>query len=197
MTMLAEAQKAFANIPMEFRAGGNDYMYELQQAAEAFDKFAGQVTHEMEQRREEEREEALLACREQDKVIEDIDLKISRAQDLAYRADSEMRGAELVLRAARDSRPTRFPLKAEIAAWEASVANAMHGFDKAQEKLGRKNGIVEAYRRELQQAKAKLQELQAKEFSLRSKQEQQDLMRRGMDPFSRELGLVGERVMGR
>jgi hypothetical protein len=197
MTMLHEAQKAFANIPKEFRAGGNDLMYQLQEAAEAFDKYAGQVTQEMEQRREQEREEVLLACKEQDKLIEEIDLKISRAQDLAYRAESEMRGAEMVLRAARDSKPTRFPIRAEIAAWEASVASAIKGFDEAQEKVARKNGIVEGYRRELQEAKAKMQELQAKEFSKRPTQEQQDLTRRGMDPFSREFGLVGERIMGR
>lgn len=197
MSMEHEVYKAFLTIPKEFRDRGNDCMYQLQEAAKAFDVFATQAAQEGVQRREEEREEALLACKQQDELIEEIDKKITRAQLFADSANSGMRAAELALRAARDAKPTRFPLRAEITAWEQSVAMATEAFDKAQDKFQRKNGIVESFRIELRQAKDKLQELEAKEFALRSREEQQELTRKGLGPLSRDLGFVGERVMGR
>jgi chromosome segregation ATPase len=191
MSMEKEAYKAFAEIPKEFHERGNDCMYQLQEAAKAFDEFAGQVAQEVTQRSEQRREEAVRAIRKQQDLIDEIQKELWPAEDRSNAAYQDLSAAHLQLRAALESKPTLYPLKEEIAAWEEAVQMARATVEQAEQDTRVASQAPLGVLSRLRAAKAQLQDLMDKEFALRPQKEQKDLISRGMAPVNSQLGLMG------
>jgi hypothetical protein len=131
----------------------------------------------------QQHEEAIRACRKQLKVIEQIELDVWPAHVRDVNAQNALRTAGVALSAALDSKPTRFPLKQEIAAWERAVQMAREGVAEANAVQGR-----------LQQARERMHELEAKEFELRPEQERETAVQEGLAPVAVSHGLQGKSI---
>lgn len=191
MSMLSEALKACAAIPKEFRERGNDCMHQLREAAAAFDEFAGQVNQELTQKDAQQHEDAIRACRKQLKVIEKIEEEAWPAHVAVVNADNALIAANTALNAALDSKPKRWPLPEEIAAWERAVQMAREGVDEAEKDARLVGTGPQSVQARLQEARNRMQELEVKEFELRPKQEQEAALRQGFAPVGISHGLRG------
>lgn len=117
-------------------------------------------------------------------VIEQLENELIPAQIRVENAEAELRGAGSAVQAAVDSKK-RYANRAEIAEWQRKVGRAQKAYDEAEKGVrvvapGPQNVLMRQ-----QQARIRLQELEAKEFALRPIAEQRDLTRRGQDPLSR------------
>ena len=166
-------------------------MYQLLEAAKGFDVFANQVEQEVRQRYEHDQEEARRAVRRQMDLIEEIQKELWPAEDRSNAAYQDLSAAHLQLRAALESKPTRYPLKEEIAAWEEAVQMARATVEQAEQDTRVASQAPVGVLSRLRAAKAQLQDLMDKEFALRPQKEQKDLISRGMAPVNSQLGLMG------
>jgi hypothetical protein len=158
-------------LPKDLRERGKELMWALEDPANAFDAFIDEANKELDQRREQEHDEAIVACRRQDELIAELEQKIFRSIQVKEKDDAAMHAALSELNAIQNSKPTRFPLKEETAAWEKSVEKAQRRFDKLEAEARLSSGGESYHRGELQKARVRLQELSEKEFNLRPKQE--------------------------
>jgi hypothetical protein len=191
MSILSEALKACAAIPKEYRDRGNERICQLKEAAAAFEEFAGQVNQELTQKDAQKREEAIRACRKQLKVIEQIQEEAWPAHVAVVNANNAVSAANTALHAALDSKPKRYPLKEEIAAWESAVQMAREGVAEAEQAALMVSNGPQRVQARLQEARNRMQELEIKEFDLRPKQEQETAMLQGLAPVGVSHGLQG------
>jgi predicted trehalose synthase len=172
LTVLQYASRDFMALPKDLRQRGQNLMWELEKSAEAFDAFIAEVKQELEQRRDEAHEAAVRAVRKQMEAVEAAEQKVEKAEFAAQAARNALSTANAQLHVALASKPKRFPLKEETAAWEAAVQMARDIHAKCEQKALEANSWPMNVRGELAQAQFTLRELEEKEFELRPKQEQ-------------------------
>jgi hypothetical protein len=109
-------------------------------------------------------------------------------------ARNELSTAGAMLRMALSSKPKRYPLKEELAAWDDSVQKAREHCEKLEQKALQYGALPQTARQALAQAQYTLRELEVKEFELRPKEEQETALRTGSAPVAVSHGLQGERA---
>jgi chromosome segregation ATPase len=171
MTMLNEAYKAFSTIPKEFKDRGSDCLYQLQEAATAFDAFAEQVKQELEQKREDAHDKAIRACRSQLKAIEELDATIVRTEERFREAESSFSGARLALSSATNTALPRYAVKEEIAARDRAIEQAQQLLAKAEDKFTTVNGSLTTLRMRRRDLQQHLALLEGEEYDLRPETE--------------------------
>jgi DNA repair exonuclease SbcCD ATPase subunit len=194
ITVFNAAVSQFTALPKEYRQRGQECMRALQESAEAFDAFVAEVKQELEQRRAEDHEAAVRAIRQQMEVVEEVAQKVSKADDRAMAMRNELTTAGTMLRMALDSKPKRYPLKEELAAWEDAVQKAREHCEKLEQKALQYGALPQSARQALAQEQYTLRELEVKEFELRPQAEQETAMRTGFAPVAVSHGLQGERT---
>ena len=177
ITVLQHASRDFMALPKDLRERGQECMWELQKSAEAFDAFIAEVKQELEQRRDEEHEAAVRAIRKQMEVVEAAQQRVEKAEDKSIHAGNALSTAGAMLRMAIDSKPSRYPLKEELAAWEDAVQKARDNYEKAEQKALQAGAQPMTARQALAQAQFELRELEGKEFELRPASEQKSAFR--------------------
>jgi hypothetical protein len=194
ITVFNAAVSQFTALPKEYRQRGQNLMSELQQAAQAFDAFVAEVKQELEQRRDEAHEAVVRAIRKQMEVVEEVQQRVWKAENKAVDARNALTTAGTVLRMALDSKPKRYPLKEETAAWEDAVQKAREICEKLEQKALQTDAVPMHVRGDLAQEQYTLRELEVKEFALRPKEEQETALRTGFAPVAVSDGLQGERA---
>jgi hypothetical protein len=172
LTVLQYASRDFMALPKDLRQRGQNLMWELEKSAEAFDAFIAEVKQELEQRRDEDHEAAVLAVRKQMEVVEAAEQKVEKAEFRAMAARNELSTAGAQLRLALNSKPSPYPTKPEIAVWEDAVQMARDIYEKLEQKGLEAGALPQTARQALAQEQYTLRELEEKEFELRPKQEQ-------------------------
>jgi hypothetical protein len=173
MTIYQNALAVFTRLPKDLRDRGQELMWALEDPATALDTFMDEANKELEQRKDQDHTDALLECRKQDKVIAEIEQEIYSCEIQRQKDENAIQTAVSAVTAAKNARPSRFPLKEELAAWEKSVARAERIYDEKEAQARLSGSRPASLRNDLQRARALLQELSEKEFNLRPKQEAQ------------------------
>jgi glutamate synthase domain-containing protein 2 len=194
ITVFNAAVSQFTALPKEYRQRGQECMRTLQESAEAFDVFLAEVKQELEERRAVEHEAAVRAIRQQMEVVEEVQQKVEKAEFRAMTARNELSTAGAQLRMALDSKPKRYPLKEELAAWEDAVQKAREICERLEQKAIQTGALPQSARQALAQEQYTLRELEVKEFELRPQAEQETAMRTGFAPVAVSHGLQGERT---
>jgi hypothetical protein len=194
ITVFQHAAREFTALPKDVQQRGQNLMWDLQQAAQAFDGFIAEVKQELERRRDEEHEAAVRAIRQQMEVVEEVEQRVWKAESKAVDARNALTTAGTMLRMALDSKPKRYPLKEELAAWEDAVQKAREHCEKLEQKASQTDAVPMNVRGDLAQAQYTLRELEVKEFALRPQAEQETAMRTGFAPVGVSHGLQGERT---
>jgi hypothetical protein len=177
ITVFQHAAREFVALPKDIQQRGQNLMWELERTTQAFDAFIAEVKQELERRRDEEHEATVRAIRKQMEVVEAAVQRVEKAEDKSMHAGNALSTAGAMLRMAIDSKPSRYPLKEELAAWENAVQEARDNYAKAEQKALAAGALPMTARQVLAQAQFELRELEGREFELRPASEQKPAFR--------------------
>jgi len=171
MKVIHTAISQLSELPKPYHERGNQLIAKFQQQVIAFDEFLASAKVEIEQQREEAHEKALRACRKQLEIIEETDRSINSAQDRVHNKHRATQSAEFMVRVAREQKPTVFPLRDEIKAWEESIARAEESLGKAHQEERVAEGALQSLMVRRNDLVKELERLKEEEYNLRPESE--------------------------